>query len=55
MTEVTKIHQWMGTPVTELERFELLHVIDHLAEEVERMRNEIERMRPHVNYASYLL
>lgn len=34
MSKIPMIHYWMGRPVTELSREELLEVVDHMAREL---------------------
>jgi hypothetical protein len=46
---------WMGTPMEELSREELLTVVNHLAREVVELRADRERMRPNVDWAGYLM
>lgn len=49
-----QIAYWMGKPVEELSREELLAVINHLATENQRLWGEGEKMRDHLNWGSYL-
>lgn len=50
-----KISTWMGRPIEELPREELLTVIEHLGDQLGRMTEELARMRPHVDWVGFLV
>jgi hypothetical protein len=48
------VHSWQGRPVTELEKEELLEVIDFLVSETEKYREDRDRWRDSGDVAAYL-
>lgn len=51
---IPMVHCWMGTPVSELDKEQLLEVINILSEDLESLRRERSKMHAHVDWLSYL-
>lgn len=41
--EVNNVSCWMGRPITELSREELLKVVEHCGEEIQRLQHDRDR------------
>lgn len=51
---MNEVATWFGRPISELSRDELVDCINHLANDVERIRTENSRLRGSVDWKKYL-
>lgn len=53
--ETNKVSYWMGTPITELSKEDLLEVVEYCGKEILRLRQDRDRWRESGDAAKYLM